>query len=478
MRSEADSSNLLGRPMLLRRVWEESRHTSEEASPTVSATVLAIGTTPAQERFLRSRHHTVILANSSDLATEEIVPLLEGKAIEHVIWIAPDTHRRQDSLLSDDMLIDQQAGIFSLFRLVKALLLLGYNRNKLGWTIITRRTFCGQPPTRADPTHAGVHGFAGSLSHEQPRWKIRLIDIPDDEAVSLEKIFHLPAHTQGNSYLYRGGRWNVQRWLRCDIQTGATAAYRRHGVYVIVGGAGGIGEVLSNFLAQRYQAHVIWLGRRALDHDIQRKIDRCAGLGPAPTYIRADASDHDSLMQAYLSIKKDHAQIHGVIHSAIALLDGLVAGMSEDRLRECLAVKIGASVRLAQVFERERLDFALFFSSFVSFLRPPGQSNYAAGCAFQDAYAEALGRLSVWPVKVMNWGYWGTVGVVANEKIRAQMRLQGFDSIEPDEGMAALEVLLQGSSNQLMLLRACRSELMRRFAENDECEKFQPNQPQ
>jgi polyketide synthase PksM len=95
----------------------------------------------------------------------------------------------------------------------------------------------------------------------------------------------------------------------------------------------------------------------------------------------------------------------------------------------------------------------LFFSSLQSFSRNPGQSNYAAGCTFQDAYAQALGQSWTCPVKVMNWGYWGSVGVVASAQYRERMARLGLGSIEPPEGMKALETLLGSSRNQLALAK-------------------------
>jgi hypothetical protein len=58
----------------------------------------------------------------------------------------------------------------------------------------------------------------------------------------------------------------------------------------------------------------------------------------------------------------------------------LSAGRNEARFRRGLAAKVDVSVRLAQVFAQDDLEFTLFFSSLQAFTRSPGQSNYAAGC--------------------------------------------------------------------------------------------------
>lgn len=68
----------------------------------------------------------------------------------------------------------------------------------------------------------------------------------------------------------------------------------------------------------------------------------------------------------------------------------------------------------------------------------------------------------VWPcaVKVMNWGYWGSVGAVASREYSERMANRGIGSIEPPEAMAALESLLAGPVNQMALVRTANPGTM------------------
>src|SRR5262249_38303707 len=186
---------------------------------------------------------------------------------------------------------------------------------------------------------------------------------------------------------------------------------------------------------------------------IQAKLDRLAALGPAPLYISADASDRLSLQRAYAQIKQHYAAIHGIVHSAIVLLDKSLANMDEERFRAGLAAKVDVSVRMAQVFRDEPLDFVLLFSSMPAFFKSAGQSNYAAGCTFKVAFA----RGGVWgqpdgTVKVINWGYWGSVGIAVSRELEERLAQVGIASIEPPEAMAVLEALLAGPLDQVALV--------------------------
>jgi acyl transferase domain-containing protein len=425
--------------------------------------VVIVGGTPdEQSAIMHFYPHADVLEIPMSASIEQIAqwlsvglglaPNLAPTAL-HVFWLAP--HTPQLSLTQESLLAAQQQGVMTCFRLIKALLQLGYGSRTLRWTVITRQTRTLYATETGHPTHASLLGLFGSLAKEYAHWSIQQIDLPAGVPLPLSEIhYRLPADPQGHGWLYRNGHWYRQILVPLDVSSCETReAYRRGGVYVVIGGAGGIGEVVSEYLIHRYQAQMIWIGRRKSDAEILAKQERLATLGPRPHYITADASNQSALRQAYQEIKRSFGQIHGVIHSAIVLQDQSLANMDEERFRAALVAKVEVSVRLAQVFEHEPLDFVLFFSSLNAFTRNAGQSNYAAGSTFEDAFAAQLGRDWSCRVKVMNWSYWGSVGVVASQEYRERMAQIGVGSIEPAEAMEALEHLLAGPVDQMVLLK-------------------------
>jgi polyketide synthase PksM len=294
----------------------------------------------------------------------------------------------------------------------------------------------------------------GSVAKEYPKWRIRVADLPARAPwPPVEQLRQLPSDQGGQAWAYRHGQWYRPKLLPTQLPAASRSAYSPGGVYVVVGGAGGIGTAWSEYMIRTYQAQILWLGRRPLDEPIRQKLAQLAQWGPAPRYWQADATDRDSLERAYRQIKQSYAQIDGVVHSAIVLLDKSLANMSEESFRAALAAKVDASVQVGEVFGAEPLQWVLFFSSLQSFTRSAGQSNYAAGCTFADAYAQALGAQAAYPVKVMNWGYWGSIGVVSSAEHRERMARVGLGSIEVAEGMAGLESLLASPRQQIALLK-------------------------
>jgi polyketide synthase PksM len=417
---------------------------------------------------LQERHpsaHVVEIdpdASSADIA-ERLNALPD---LRHLVWIAPAS----EAMPPGDALLDaQRASALSCFRTIKALLDSGFGDRPLELTVLTTQTCATDDQARIHVAGAGIHGLIGSLAKEYAHWSVRLLDMPADSPWPLDTLLRLPAEGQDGTWAWRDEEWFRQQLLPCELGDDGESedgeddalenpgfAYREGGVYVILGGAGGLGEVFSEHLARNYGAHVVWIGRRPCDETIERKIRRIGEVGPAPLYVQADASRREDLERAYAAIKQRHGTINGIVHSAIVLLDKGLASMDEERFCASLEAKVEASVHLAEVFGEEPLDFLLFFSSLQSFARARGQANYAAGCTFKDAFAHMLARSWLCPVKVMNWGYWGSVGIVASEDTQQRMAQLGVASIEPEEGIAALDKLLCSPFTQLAYIKRLR----------------------
>ena len=421
--------------------------------PSAESHILLIGGTAEEKQGIRARYLNVSAVEPDAHDFQSVIEQMHMQgAIEHVVWLVPASEAAD--VTDERLIIEQSQGVLSGLQFIKALLRVGYETKNLAWTVVTRQTQAVGRNESIRPSHASVHGLIGSLAKEYPHWKIRLVDLPSTVEWPLDAILSLSADAQGDAWAYRTGEWYRQQLIPCEFPPSQAMTYRHRGVYVVIGGAGGIGEVFSEHLIRNHQAQMIWIGRRALDAEIQARIDRLSTLGPMPVYIRADATGRDALAQAYQKIKAQYGRIHGLVHAAIALADKGLAQMDEGRFKASLAAKVDVSVRMAQAFAQEPMDCVLFFSSLLSFLKPAGQSNYLAGCTFEDAFAHQLSRVWSCPVKIMNWGYWGSRGIVASEAYRARMAQNGVGSIEPEEGMAALEQLLSAPMSQLALAKA------------------------
>lgn len=428
-----------------------------------STNILLVGGDSIQLDWVRKSYSNAqLLELEATSSIDAIQRTLRDRSFDQLLWIAPDitAAARGQSDDHERMIGQQEEGVLAVFRLIKALQRLGYATKKLQWTIVTNRTQRINERDAIQPAHAGIVGLVGSLAKEYPHWDLRLLDLDSLASISARECLSLPWDKQGDGLAYRRGEWFRQGLALMATVPQAAPAYRRNGVYVVIGGAGGVGEVWSRFLIERYQANVVWVGRRDYDAAIEDKINALSRLGPAPLYISADASDPVALERVRRTVLEIYPAIHGVVHSAIVLRDQSLSRMDESAFKASLSAKVDVSVNMDRVFGEEKLDFMLFFSSIISVIKSPGQSNYAAGCTFKDSFAHKLQQQRAYPVKIMNWGYWGNVGVVADESYNRMMRQMGIGSIEPHEGMAALEFLVGSDIHQLALMKTLNSQVI------------------
>jgi polyketide synthase PksM len=442
-------------PVMLSPVWNISTSNKEEILQEKSDRILIVGGNEKTQKALLQRYNNAVFFTIQPQDTIETIVENMGKQSisDHIIWFSP--YQSFDPDQYNAFIEAQEHGVILLFRMIKAVLLSGFGSKNLNWTIITvnaRSVFNNDP---VNPCHASIHGLVGAMAKEYPNWKVRLADVESEDKFDLENIFFVPPDSQGNARFFRNNRQYIEELIPVNTFKPENSLYREKGVYVVIGGAGGIGAVWTQYMIRNYQAQVIWIGRRKKDKNIEAAL-KSVGT-PEPLYLSTDASDLEALQKAYEEIKGKYLKINGVIHSAIVLSDKSLMNMDEDRFRASLSAKVDVSVRMVQVFGKEPLDFMLFFSSMQSFAKSAGQSNYAAGCTFKDSFATKFSLEADYPVKIINWGYWGSIGSVASKEYQNRMAAQGIESIESIDGMAVLEKLLTVSFNQIAYIKISES---------------------
>jgi acyl transferase domain-containing protein len=457
--SATDQDQAAHETLLLLPVWDAADpKDSAERGGTRSArgpSLLVAGATARGIRAVLEIDPEALVLEPDDLHSEEAaMRRLRGRpAITDVVWLVPPSGA---PVPGDAAIADQERGVLAGFRLIKALLGLGHGERPLNLSVVTVRAQAIGPGDAVDAIHASVHGLIGSVAKERPHWRIRLADLPDVDAVPLARVLSLPADRRGQAWVYRHGQWYRRHLAPVRAQGGFRAPYRQRGVYIVIGGAGDIGEAWSEHLIRHHQAQVVWVGRREPDAAIEARLARLARLGPAPEYFAADATHREALQAVRDAVLARHGAVHGVVHAAMVFANQALSAMSEQQFRSALGAKVDVSVRIAQVFGQDDLDFLLFFSSMISLIKNPRQAHYAAGCAFKDAFALQLAQHVSCPVKVVNWGYWAMKKNADAGEVRLLTEL-GIGLIEPEDGMKALDVLLGSSLRQLGVMRAARA---------------------
>lgn len=346
---------------------------------------------------------------------------------------------------------------FAVFRTIKRLLDTVYNDTELHVTVLTANTqqvFAGD---MVEESGSGISGLIGSFAKEQSHWRFRVMDVEMDQSgvlkTSAEKLLQTSFNNTDVLVSYRNGHAYQRNLFQLELPADKASKLKHNGTYVMLGGAGGIGKSTTAYLVEHYQAQVIWLGRRPIDATIINAQNEIEKLGKRPVYIPCDANNKKSVRKAYLEVKNAGLTVNGVFHSGIVLNDMLLRNMSEEDFIKSFEIKSMASHYLVDVFKEDPLDFICFYSSVQSQWSAPGQSNYAAGCTYKDSYAHSIKHRYHIPVHIINWGYWGEVGVVSSPAYKQRMQRLGIGSISPKKGMAILEKVLANNESQVFAVK-------------------------
>jgi enoyl-CoA hydratase/carnithine racemase/NAD(P)-dependent dehydrogenase (short-subunit alcohol dehydrogenase family)/acyl carrier protein len=235
--------------------------------------------------------------------------------------------------------------------------------------------------------------------------------------------------------------------------------FRRGGTYLVVGGASGVGLELVRHLRRNYAAKVAVVGRRPESAEIVSTLTAEGEYGREVVYLSAAVDDEPALTRAIQTARAKVGELNGVVHSAMVLEDCRLAEMDEAAFARVLRPKVAGAMALARATAGLELDFVLFFSSAQSFVGNIGQANYAAASTFLDGFASALRADRSHPVVVINWGFWGEVGAVANDRYRHLLARQGVYGLKSAEALATLEGVLASGWEQAAIVSAEESVL-------------------
>lgn len=344
----------------------------------------------------------------------------------------------------------QEFGIKACWRLVKALHS-KYQQEMVTLNIITNQIFKVLQCDTENPGFGAIKGFVKTLINEYHNWKIRAFDIvySNDKEELLQNI---------QAGMVYDSEWIAVRNKICYKQEFHSVymdekkhqGWRREGTYFILGGIGGIGFAVAEYISQKYHANIILVGRRTIDEEIRNKIYTLEKKGGKAIYLSADCTSMTDMKKCIVCAKEKFEKIDGVIHSAIVLNDSRIINMEESVLEDVMAPKVDGVYCFYEAFKDESLDFMLFFSSMQSFVGSFGQANYAGASSFEDSYVNYLNEVATFPIKLVNWGLWGETGIVANDKYIQALSAQGVLPMRTADGLRIIEKVLENEYQQIV----------------------------
>ncbi len=224
----------------------------------------------------------------------------------------------------------------------------------------------------------------------------------------------------------RGQRWvAVHAAVRLEEALERAAPLRRGGVYLIAGGFGRVGRVVSAHLAETLGARLVLVGRSPLparetwEHHAAdpgsawgapaRHLLRLEAHGAEVLAASADVADPMAMARLVEAAEVRFGAIHGVVLAA-----GLgreetelpLHALDDVQLARQLRPRVGGMRVLDALFRTRRPDFLLAMASIASALGGAGLVAYTAGSLYQDACARQARRRGGLPWLSVDWDGW------------------------------------------------------------------------
>jgi amino acid adenylation domain-containing protein len=243
---------------------------------------------------------------------------------------------------------------------------------------------------------------------------------------------------------YVDGHRYVQQLREVSAPPAANALFKHDGVYLLTGGAGGLGLIFAREIAQHAPGvRLVLTGRSTLNQTQRAAIEALKAMGAQVDYDSVDVADRAAIKQLLQRIQTRHGQLTGIVHSAGVIRDSFLIKKTPEELRAVLAAKVHGLVNLDEASRGLRLELFVVFSSSSAVFGQVGQTDYAAANAFMDAYAQRRqaqveAGLGHGRTVSINWPLWANGGMQTDaqsvERIRARF---GVVPLSDERGIRA-----------------------------------------
>lgn len=359
----------------------------------------------------------------------------------------------------------QNTGVFSLLHLVRALV---DNRNNINADLVLISEYAYEVTgneKHIKPENAAIFGLAKAIGREYPGLSCKCIDM--DEYIHEEEILaELKSNSHYSMAAYREGKRYVEEFRHESIEKAVDKeiVVRNDGVYIITGGAGGIGLEVAKHLSSKGNVNICIIGRSELpahdkwDEVLNNKTNdiifdkikvfkELESKNAQVVYFSADISNEEKMRAVTAELREKFGKINGMIHCAGIGNDELISGTTEDALRQTLKPKVLGTLVLDRVTSQDEMDFFVMFSSVASLFCMPGQGAYAAANSYLDSFA-AYRSKSGKKTLTINWVAWKNIGMASKVEF---VNDTIFKAISAEQAVISLFDVINVHVNRLLI---------------------------
>ncbi|HLP42764.1 MAG TPA: SDR family NAD(P)-dependent oxidoreductase, partial [Fibrobacteria bacterium] len=250
-----------------------------------------------------------------------------------------------------------------------------------------------------------------------------------------------------------------------DQAAGTGTGFKDKGVYLITGGAGGLGLLFAEHLAERHAARLVLTGRSPLSAGKEARLEAMRKLGAEVVHVVADVSRREDTERLIQETKARYGSLQGILHGAGVLRDSYLKNKTREEMEAVFAPKLFGTLNLDEATRSEDLDFFVTFSSLAALGGNAGQADYAYANHFMDSFSRwrenlrAKGERSGKTLSI-NWSLWADGGMKLDEQTEVFFRRNlGIKPLGREAGIEALAKGLSLDIPQFATLEGVREKI-------------------
>lgn len=300
-----------------------------------------------------------------------------------------------------------------------------------------------------------ISGFMRTLEIEHPNLIFKSMKTDSKTTINWELISN--AFSTGKNDIEYKDNERYQKYIVKNVEKRLHfSPYKERGNYIITGGMGKIGMLIAAYILKTYHANVILIGRKPLNDDYQKDINRLESLGGEVTYFQVDLLNPSDIRGFREQIINEYKNINGIIWCAGILMDSLIMNKSILQIEAVLKPKIDAVILFDKVMHDLKLDFWILFSS-ISHLGNLGQADYAVANSFLNSFSRYRSNMvnkneRFGKTVSINWPLWEQGGMHLTKQSILKQKEKGVVPLPEIKGMQAIELSLIGDYDTEIVL--------------------------
>ncbi|CAN7769214.1 SDR family NAD(P)-dependent oxidoreductase [Rhizobium leguminosarum] len=306
----------------------------------------------------------------------------------------------------------------------------------------------------------GLSGLLKTARLENPNLVGQVIGLEAGTSAStvVAQLLENAATPAAQQIRYRSGERLVLDWEELPSGSDGRQPWRDRGVYLITGGAGGLGLIFAREIASRVKdPTLILVGRSALSVAKQAELAALETLGARVQYQRLDVSDGAAVTALVAQIRQAHGELTGIVHGAGVIKDSFLVKKTADEVRAVLSPKVAGVVNLDEATRDVALEFMILFASGSGALGNVGQGDYAAANAFLEGYASYRNGLVASGNRqgrtlAIAWPLWRHGGMQVDAAVAQLQQQQGVVPLSTQRGLQAFYGAYVAGDDQVLVL--------------------------